>query len=74
MVDANGHWSIHYELRFDHEISYCLCPYPLATLPLNIIRVVIDQDGWVVTGFPSGYHFIDSDSESDDMDADYDTE
>ncbi len=79
VVDNDGRWSEHYELRFDYEIGYRLRPYPLPTLPLNIVRVVINQEGWVVTGFPSGYQFVDSDSESDDDvdapdDGGYDTE
>ncbi len=77
-MDDDGRWSEHYELHFDHEIGYRRRPYPLITLPLNVVRVVINQEGWVVTGFPSRYQFVDSDSESDDdVDADdvgYDTE
>ncbi|MCP5057262.1 MAG: hypothetical protein GY937_11125 [bacterium] len=77
--DDDGRWFQHYELRFDYEIGYRLRPYPMPTLPLNIVRVVINQEGWVVKGFPSGYQFVDSDSESDDdVDVDddvgYDTE
>ncbi len=71
--DDDGRWFQHYELRFDYEIGYRLRPYPMPTLPLNIVRVVINQEGWVVTGFPSGYQLVYSDSESNDDDMDTDS-
>ncbi len=73
VLDDDGRWNEHYELRFDYEIGYRRRPYPLTTVPLNVVRAVINQEGWVVTGFPSGYQLVYSDSESNDDDMDTDS-